>query len=68
MNPVFEIATTAIESVLCLSAVTEMSGKRYGGRKHLALLLSLAAGMTGVISILNRIQAFSFGTVIVGML
>ena len=68
MNPVLEIAATAIESVLCISAVTEMSGKRYGGRKHLALLLSLAAGMTGVISILNRIQAFSFGTVIVGML
>lgn len=68
MNPVFEIAATATESVLCLSAVTEMSGKRYGGRKHLALLFGLVAGMTGIISILNRIQAFSFGTVIVGML
>ena len=68
MNPVFEIATTAIESVLCLSAVAEMAGKRYGGRKHFALLFGLVAEMTGIISILNRIQAFSFITVIVGML
>lgn len=68
MNPVLEIATTAVESILCFSAVTEMAGKRYDGRKHLVVLLCLVVGMTGIITILNRIEAFSFGTVFVGIL
>lgn len=59
MNPVLEIAATATESVLCLSAVTEMSGKRYGGRKHLALLFGLVMGMTIVVTFFNTLASFS---------
>lgn len=68
MNPVFEIATTAIESVLCLSAVAEMAGKRYGGRKHFALLFGLVAGMTVVVTFFNTLASFSFVTVAVAII
>ena len=68
MNPVFEIATTAIESVLCLSAVAEMAGKRYGGRKHFALLFGLVMGMTIVVTFFNTLASFSFVTVVVAII
>lgn len=68
MNPVLEIAATALESVLCLSAVAEMAGKRYHGRKHLSVLFGLVAGMTAVITFFNAEALFSFVTVAVGFL
>ncbi len=63
-----EISATMIENILVLSTVSNISGKKHEGIRHIIYILSLSSVMTLFISFLNSLNSFSFFTIMVCIL
>ncbi len=62
-----EIGASYIENLLIFGFISRVAGRKYAGRKQGILILAFSLLLTGVVTILNSIRAFSFYTIFVGV-
>lgn len=62
----FDLLATVLESVLVVSAITQVAQPKYSGKKQIGFELMVMAIMTGLVIILNQIQLFSIATLVLG--
>lgn len=65
--PFVEMAATFVECVIVLSAITDISGKRWKGKQHFIPLFAFSVCSSLLIIWMNSIAAFSFMTPIISM-
>lgn len=57
-----ELLATLIENIVALAAVSTASGKRCNGAKHIFMLVLLALLNSFLVTVMNRIEVFSYAT------
>ena len=68
MFQLIELLATFVESLVAISAVTQMSQPKIKGKLKNLLLVGCSCAMMLVISLLNWIEAFSYVTIATGLL
>lgn len=63
-----ELFATFTESVIVLSAASSIAQKRYEGKKRVFLILLFSVIETIIVTVLNKLEAFSFVTIGVGLI
>lgn len=58
-----ELAASLIESVLIISTITQIGGKKFSGIKQLIWISGLSGVLTGIVTYMNSLAAFSFVTI-----
>ena len=58
-----EWTATLLETLMALSAVTQMSQPRYQGKRHVAWIWGCTLVMTAAVAALNSVRLFSFVTI-----
>lgn len=63
-----ELFATFIEGAIAISVASSMAQKRYAGKKHVFLVFLFSIIETILVTFLNKLQAFSFITIAVGLI
>lgn len=60
-----ELSASFIESLLVISTITRISGKKHTNPQHILLILAATCVMTTIVTFMNMWESFSYLTIVI---